>query len=103
MNRPANSPAQINYRNAKASTDAAEAAFDAVNCEDLDAMNAAEAAFDAASIAEEEAGTELIQWMRSVIIAEKAPAEALVAVDAALAGDRRFRARILDLAEAVAA
>ncbi len=103
MNRPANSPAQINYRNAKAITDAAEAAYDEVDCEDLDAIEAAEAAFDAACLAEEKAGTELIRWMRSVIVAEKAPAEALVAVDAALAGDRRFRARILDLAEAVGA
>ena len=98
-----NNPAQINYLNAKAITDAAEAAYDEVDCEDLDAIEAAAAAFDAACLAEEKAGTEFIQWMRSVIVAEKAPAEALVAVDAALAGNRSFRFRILDLAESVGA
>lgn len=98
-----NPAAQIAYRAAKAAADAAEAAFDAVDCEDLDAMSAAEAAFDAANLAEEKAGTEMIEWMRGVIVEQGGPAEALVAIDAALAGDRRFRFRILDLAEALTA
>ncbi len=103
MNRPANNAAaQTAYRLAKAAADAADATFDAVDCEDLDAMSAAESAFDAANLAEEKAGTALIEWMRGVMVEQGAPAEAFVAVDAALSGDRRFRFRILDLAEALA-
>ena len=103
MNTPANnSAAQIAYRAAKVAADAAEDAMMSADCSDAAAMQAAEAAFDAANIAEDKAGTEMIKWMRTMIVESDAPIEALVAVDAALAGDRRFRARILDLADAFA-
>lgn len=98
-----NSQAQINYRNAKAESDRAEDLMMEADCTNPAEMAAAEAAFDAACAAEEAAGTALIQWLRGVMVEQSAPAEAMVAINAALSGDRRFRSRIIDLAESLAA
>ena len=98
MTKHNNHPAQIKYREAKKTSDLADAAMDF--CE-FDDDNAAivEAEFDAAWEAEAKAADELIKWAWTVIRNHPGAEQAQIVVDAALAWKQPQRAKLIDLAE----